>query len=163
MALDLLEPLSALPLEQGDGDVFLTVLERRAIAHQAIAGIDKFGQVGLLGTSGRPYRRLQGCGHAGQQHGVDAIGLGERPGGLGEASGTFRVELDAGPIGQRGLQRAVISGGRLVGDPFDLPLPQPGNQRILALGRIRELPFDSCGVNMTVQLRFGDVDADGLW
>ncbi len=123
MALDLFEALFALALQDGDGEVLFAALERGAVAHQAVPGIDEFGQLGLLGTLCRSDRGLQGGSHARQQHGVDAIRFGERACGLGKAPGALRVELDAGPVGQCSLKRAVVGGGRLEGDPFNLPLP----------------------------------------
>ena len=123
MALDLFEPLFALALQDSDGEVFLAVLERGSVTHQAVTGIDEFGQLGLLGTLCRSDRGLQGGSHARQQHGVDAIRFGERACGLGKAPGALRVELDAGPVGQCGLKRAVVcSSSRFEGDPFNLPL-----------------------------------------
>lgn len=101
--------------------------------------------------------------HPGQQPGVDAVGLGKRARRLGEASRPLRVELDARQIAQRDLQRTVVGSGRFIGDPLDLPLPGPRDQRLVALGRVGELTVDPSRMGMTVQRRFGDVDTDGLW
>ena len=98
MSVDLVKPLPALALEQNDGEVFLAVVECRTITHQPVAGIDDLCHLNLRHAAGRPDRRLQGGGHAGQQHGVDAICLGERAGGLGKAPSAFRVEFDTGPV-----------------------------------------------------------------
>lgn len=163
MACDLFEPLAALALEQRDGEVLFAVLERGAITHQAIAGVDEFGQLVLLRVAGGPDRRLQRSRHPGEQPGVDAIGLGQGARRLGEASRPFRVELDAGQMAKRNLQRAMIGAGSLIGDPLDLPLPGPCDQRLVTLGGIGELGLDSGGMDIAVQRRFGDVDADGLW
>jgi hypothetical protein len=132
MPVDLFEPLAALALEEGDAEVLLAVQTRGPITHQAVAGIDAFSHLGLLRASGGPDRRPEGGGHAGQQHGVDAIGFGQRAGGLGKAPGTFRVAFDAGPVGKCSFQRPVTGAGCLIGDPSDRPdrggHPGPGNQ-----------------------------------
>ena len=139
------------------------MLERGAIAYQAVAGVDEFGELVLLRASRGSDRRLQRDRHPGEQPGVDAIGLGERAGRLCEAPCPFRVELDAGQMSQRDLQRAMIGAGRFIGDPLDLPLSGPSDQRLVALGIVGELVVDPGGIGMAVQRRFGDVDADGLW
>ena len=61
------------------------------------------------------------------------ICLGERAGGLGKAPGAFRVELHTGPVGQRRLQRTEVGRRRLIGNPFDRPLSQPGDQALMTL------------------------------
>jgi hypothetical protein len=53
--------------------------------------------------------------------------------------------------------------GRLIGDPFGLPLPGPYDQRLVPLGGVGELAIDPGRMGMAAQCRFGDVDADGLW
>lgn len=106
---------------------------------------------------------MQGGGHPGQQKGVDAIGLGKSAGRLCEAPGTLRIELYAWPISQRRLQRTVIGGSCLVGDSFDLPLPEQGHKGFEAPGSVGRLVFGTCGVSLAIKARFGDVDADGLW
>jgi len=53
MALDLFEPLSALGLQDRDGEVLFAIIECRTITHEAVAGIDELGQLGLLSTSCR--------------------------------------------------------------------------------------------------------------
>ena len=75
-----------------------------------------------------PDRRLQCDGHVRQQHGPEAICLGERAACLGKASGIFEVQLKVEPIRQRGLKRAVVGGCCLISDPLNLPLAQPSNQ-----------------------------------
>jgi hypothetical protein len=52
MALDLFEALFALAFQDRDGEVLFAVLERGAITHEAITGIDKLGKLGLLGIFG---------------------------------------------------------------------------------------------------------------
>jgi len=47
-SVDLFKPLPTLALEQSDGEVFLAVLERRAITHQPVAGIDELCHLNLL-------------------------------------------------------------------------------------------------------------------
>lgn len=148
MPVDLFEPLAALALEEGDSEVLAPVLERRAITHQTVTRVDQLGHLGLLCASGRPDRWLQGGGHAGQQHRVDAIGLGERAGGLGEAPGALGIELDAWSVGQSCLQRAMIGGGRRIGDPLDRPLPGPCDQRLMALGGVGEPALGAGWVGM---------------
>ena len=71
MPIDLVKLLPTLALEKSDGEVFLAVFERGAITRQTVAGIDQFGHLGLLRAARRPYRRLEGGSHAGQQHGVE--------------------------------------------------------------------------------------------
>ena len=163
MSIDLFEPLATLALEKGDGEIFLTIFERGAITNQAVSGIDEFRHVGLLCASSGSDGWLQGWGHTSQQDGVNAISLGQRASRLGEAPGPFRVELHTGPVGQRRLQCAMIGAGCLIGDPFDRPLSQPGDQRLVALGGIGKLALGADGVGMAIEARFGDVDADRLW
>ena len=163
MPIDLLEPLPALALEEGDGEVLLAILERGAIAHEAVSGIDELRYLRLLCASSGSDRRLQGGRHTGQQHGIDAIGLGQSASRLGEAPGALRVELHAGPVGQSRLQRPMVGCGCLIGDPLDRPLSQPGDQRLVALGGVGELALGAGRVDMAVEARFGDVDADRLW
>jgi hypothetical protein len=98
---DLFETPAALPLEQRDGKVLGAVLERGAIAYQAVACVDELRQLVLLRTSSWPDRRLQRGSHPGEQPGIDAIGLGERARCLGEAPRPLRVQLDAGQIAER--------------------------------------------------------------
>ena len=162
MPIDLVKPLPTLALEKSDGEVFLAVFERGAITRQTVAGIDQFGHLGLLRAARRPDRRLEGGSHAGQQHGVDAISLGERACGLGKAPSALRVEFDAGSIGQRGLQRPVVGRGRLIGYPLDLPLPEPGDQSLVTFGGVGKLALCAGGKGVAIEARFGDVDADGL-
>jgi hypothetical protein len=95
-----------------------------------------------------------------QQRGVDAIGLGERAGGLSKAPATFRVEFDTGPVAQRDLRRKVAGRRRLIGYPFYWPLPPPGNQGRMALGGVGKLALGTSRMGMAVEARFGDVDAD---
>lgn len=116
MPIDLVKPLPTRALEQSDGEVFLAVLERGPIPHQTVAGIDQFGELHLLGALHRSDRRLQGGSHAGQQHGVDAIGLGKSADRLCEAPGTHRIEYYARPISQGYLQRPAIERGAVVGE-----------------------------------------------
>ena len=163
MPVDLFEPLPALALEEGDGEVLLAILEGSAIAHEAVTGIAEFRHLSLLFVSGWSGRWLQRGGHPGQQHGVDAIGLGERAGGLGEAPSALGVELDAWPFCQSCLQRAMVGCGCLIGDPFDRPLSQPSDQRLVTLGGVGELALGAGWVGMAIEARFGDVDADRLW
>lgn len=66
-------------------------------------------------------------------------------------------------MAERDLQRAVVDAGSLIGDPLDLPLPGPCDQGLVALGGVGELALDPDGMDIAVQRRFGDVDADGLW
>ena len=163
VAGDLIEALFALPLEDRNGEILFAVLERSAIAHQAVAGVDQLGKFHLLLVFRRSDRRLQrGC-HAGKHGRIDPVGLRECAGGLGEAAGAFRVELDAWQVRHRSLQRTVICPGRLIGDTFDIPLSEPGQQRLVALGCIGEPPVESGGVGVAIERCFGDVDADGLW
>ncbi len=82
---------------------------------------------------------------------------------MGEAPGALWVELNAGPVGQSRLQRSMVGCGCLIGDPLDRPLSQPGDQRLVALGGVGELTFGAGRVDMAVEARFGDVDADRLW
>ena len=49
VAGDLFEGLGALAPEQRDGEVLTLVFERDAIAHQAVARVDEFGQLVMLG------------------------------------------------------------------------------------------------------------------
>ncbi len=129
VARDLLEALAASTLEHGDGDgeVLFAVLERGAISHQAVGCVDEFGQLVLLRAASRSNRRLQRDRHAGEQPGIDKIGLGERTRRLSNESRPSRFELDAGKIAERDLQRAVIGGDRFIGDPLYLPLPGLGS------------------------------------
>ena len=69
---------------------------------------------GLRGLRGG----LDHRGHAGDEAGIDAVGLGAGADGLGEAADAGGVELgagDGGPV-QRPLERAVVGAGRLEGD-----------------------------------------------
>lgn len=157
MPTDLLKPLPTLALEQGDGEVFLAVLERGPVTHQAIAGIDKLGHLDLLRGSCAPDLRLQGGSHPGQQHGIDAIGLGDSAGRLSEAPGTFRIELHTGPVGKCSLQRPVVGAGCLIGDPINLPLPEPGDEGFDSLGGVGKPALDAGGLGMAIEARFGDV------
>lgn len=121
MSVDLFRPLPTLALEQGDGEVFLAVLERSAIPHQPVASIDELCHLSLLHAACGPDRRLQGGGHARQQHGINAIRVGKGAGGLRKAPGPFRVEFDTGPVGQCDLQRTVVGRRRLIGHAFEPP------------------------------------------
>jgi hypothetical protein len=58
MPIDLFEPLPALALEEGDGEIFLAILERGAITHQTVTGIDEFDHLGLLWVCSRSDERL---------------------------------------------------------------------------------------------------------
>jgi hypothetical protein len=105
---------------------------------------------------------LQRDCHPGEQPGIDAIGFGECTRRLRKAPRPFGIELDAGQMCKRDLQRAVVGAGRFIGEPLDLPLPGPGDQRLVTFGRVGELVIDPGRMDMAVQRRFGDVDADGL-
>ena len=66
MSFDLLEALPALPFEQWDCEVLFPIFECGAVPNKTVACINEFSQLGLLRTSCRPDRRLQGGGHAGE-------------------------------------------------------------------------------------------------
>lgn len=133
MPLDLLERLPAPTREQQDSEILFAVIEGGPNVDYTVPRIHEFSYLDLLLAPGKSGRRRQGGRHAGQKHGIDATGFGQRAGGLSKAPGTVWVELHARPAGQRSLQLAVIDGGRLVGDPFDRPLSNQAIRGLVAL------------------------------
>lgn len=105
---------------------------------------------------------MQGSSHVGQQPSIDAIGLGEHTGGLGETPGTFRDNIDAGPVGERLSQHAMVAASCLEGDPLNRISLRSSDQRVVAFGCVGELVLGADRVNLEVENRCGDVDADCL-
>ena len=148
--------------QQGKREPAGAVRRRGALAQQRGAGELELVQ---LGEDHRPRllrRRLDHRAHAGDQPGVDAIGLGVGADRLGEAPDAGRVQLRTGNIGvvQRPLEGGMIGAGRLEGDACDLradPADEPP-----VPGRVVGDPAGlaarpAAGVEMV----FGDVHADG--
>lgn len=82
MAIDLIEALPALALEEGDRGVLLAVFERRTVSHQAVAGIDESAiwaccglRAGLTGGCLIGDQRLMTLGSVGELA-FDASGVG---------------------------------------------------------------------------------------
>ena len=160
--LDLPQAGRVLAPQQGKREPAGAVRRRGALAQQRGAGELELVQ---LGEDHRPRllrRRLDHRAHAGDQPGVDPIGLGVGADRLGEAPDAGRVQLRTGNIGvvQRPLEGGMIGAGRLEGDACDLradPADEPP-----VPGRVVGDPAGlaarpAAGVEMV----FGDVHADG--
>ena len=115
---------------------------------------------------GRRRRRLRGGldhrAHAGDQAGVDAVGLGVGADGLGEAPDAGRVQLRRGDIGpvQRPLEGGVIGAGRLEGDARDVR-SDPAEEPPVPGGVVADAAGLAARPAAGVEMVFRDVDADG--
>ena len=106
-------------------------------------------------------RQRQRPAHAGEQAGVDGIGLGKRRCGTGKVARTRRVDAHVGDIGglERAAQGAIVASRRLEyhAQVRTRPPRQHGGYRHRTVGDALGL---ACCVVVDVEMRFADVDSD---
>ena len=148
--------------QQGEREPAGAVRRRGALAQQRGAGELKLVQFGQDRRRRCLRLRLDHRAHAGDQPGIDAVGLGLGADRLGEAPDPGRVQLRTRDVGsvQRLLEGGVIGARRLEDDARDLRAdpaqepPVPG--RVVADAEALAVR-PAAGVEMV----FRDVDADG--
>ena len=143
-------------------EVFRSVLRGRAILDKGLAGKVKLLEAGALPGGGRARIELEQRSHAGEERGVQAIGLRELAGGLGETARLARVDLDEGQacLGEGLLEGGVIRSGRLEDDAGRIR-SDPGDQSLVALLGVWEPAAFAIRETISVQRLFRDVDANG--
>lgn len=151
-----------LTLEERDGQVFFLILKRDFVADQTVPRANQLCQFGLLRRACRTNRRLQGRGHARQDYRVDFICFGQSPNGLREPPCASRIQLYAWQVGQSLFKLPMVSAGGFIGDPVNLPLPKPGDQGLVAFGRICKLLLAVSRMDVYIERQLRDVDSDRL-
>jgi hypothetical protein len=103
--------------------------------------------------------------HAGQQSGIEAIGLGQASDGLCKASGLSRIDLDDRQVCLRksSFEEAMISPGRLENDPHrhSILCRDPAQKPCQAGLVVGEPPGVAAGHAANIERGFRDIDADG--
>jgi hypothetical protein len=164
LAIDLAQPLSELTLDEGrDGDG-LAVESGDAVLDECVAGVDEFLHgLDCLAGGGAPLE-VQSRAHAGKHKGVAPVGLGEFSGGLGEASGLTRIDLDPGQAGrdERLLKQAMVSPCRLENDSGDIEPFDPFDEGAMAFRIVGDAEALAGGMDRHVESVFRNVDADAL-
>ena len=98
----------------------------------------------------------------GKNGGVDAVGLGELPGALGEVADLAGVDDDGGQVGgEQGADCSLLVGaGRFEDDALRGEGSHPGDELFDAGRRVVEALLDSGGTGVGVEVIFADIDAD---
>lgn len=94
MTFDLPELLGIVALEDGKGQRLGPVPHRYPVLHQRLARHVQVLEIVEERTARLPRLQIEQRTHAGEHGGVEPVGLGAPAGGLGEAPGLARVDLD---------------------------------------------------------------------
>ena len=94
LAIDLFEALSILTFQQRERQSFSAVLGGGSILHQGLASDVKLLQFEQKLASGWARLQFQQGAHASQDRRIQAIGLRQLAGRLGEAARLTRIDLD---------------------------------------------------------------------
>ena len=133
LPIDLFEPLSVLALQERERQVFSAVPGCGAVLHESLAGDVELPEFEQGFASARSRLELQHRPHASEHRRVQAIGLRQLAGGLGEAARLTRVDLGERNAGraERALDGAMVRPGRLEYHAICGRLRQPCNERFV--------------------------------
>ncbi len=154
--------LGRLPLQEGDGESFLTVFRSRPVLDESRARDVKFAQgIEFLVCDGMR-RQIESRTHPGEHGGITSIGLGKVTVAFGKASRSQRIDLDQrqSGISQIPLKSAMVTTCRLedyasnvVSYPVEhgtMPVPIIGKAALLARRQA-----------MNVESVFRDINSNG--
>src|SRR5207245_2321664 len=138
------------------------VLFRDVHLHQGPAPGDQVVEIDLFFRQLLEGAVFNAAAELGQDFGVDAVGLLQASGGAGELAGTLGVDQRHGDAGQEQLagQAAVKAAGGLDDHQLDLERSELADQLGNAVGVVGQVDPLADGVEVAVEHRLGDVDAD---
>jgi hypothetical protein len=115
-------------------------------------------------ASSRARFQFQQGAHASQDRRIQAIGLRQLAGRLGEAARLTRIDLDErnARCAERTFESAMIGSGRFEHDPVGGRLREPFDERFVTSLRVGETPGGAVGQPMGVEMVFRHIDADGI-
>ena len=134
------------------------------ILDQAAPGDEQLLHVAERLAHHRPDLQCIQRAETGEHGGIDGVGLGALPYCLCEVPGLQRIDLDHGHTGiaEPAFKSVVIGTCRLEDDAVDRPLAEPCQQVRDAGHGVGKVPGYGLGVEINVEGRFGDVDANSL-
>ena len=108
--------------------------------------------------------QFQQGAHTSQNRRVQAIGLRQLAGRLGEAARLTRIDLDErnASDAQRAFDGAMIGSGRFEHDTISRRLREPFDERFVASPVVGEPPRGALGQSMGVEMVFRHIDANGI-
>ena len=162
MGVDRGDTAFQLGLEEGHGGSTQPVLQRRPFGCRSVAGTHEFGQGFELFRHRNTHLRSEAAAHVSEHLGIDPVGLGQAPAGLGEQAGAQGIDDGDGKarLAQGAQNRAMILAGRLHHDQrwikaraFPLEVSQP-------LTVVRHPEPLRARVEIYVEMVFTDITAD---
>ena len=117
------------------------------------------------GGRGGGHRRRGGLllfGIAGQDQGIDAVGLGEAAlaAGEGMSPGGIEYRRRVARRGERGGHPAMVAAGGFEGDRDRRRAAEAAQQRLPAAGRIGDPGRGRAGQDRDIEVRLADIDPD---
>jgi hypothetical protein len=154
LPVDLFEALSILTFQQRERQSFSAVLGGGSIFHQGVASDVEFLEFKQDLASGRAGLQFQQGAHARQNRRIQAIGLRQLAGRLGEAARLTRIDLDERNVrgAERTFESAMIRPGRFEHDPVQRRLREPFDKRFMTSLCVGETSCGAVGQAMSVEM-----------
>ena len=158
------QALSGLALEERNAHDLGAIAAGGAVLDERPPGGDELGQLVQQRALRRAGFRLQQRAQAGEQGGIDPVGLGEPAGRLGKAAGLARIDLGEGQPcrTERALEAPVIGAGGLEHDALDGLAREPAEQRLVPGRVVGDPSRRAARMQVDVEVVFCDVDARDL-